>query len=650
MKTYQYLWRMIRFRWWGWGGDVISFGTRLLFIPLGGLVLQAFFNYLTDEPGRQFDILTTVTLQLGISILGGIALVGATLAFVVYMHHNKVLLIQNMFARVLEMPGSQALPKGINGRVQSAGEVISTFRDDTDEVTELLVLFVDIFAFGFTALVSILIMWRINPTVTVGVFLPLALIIVLAELLSSRIKRYRSASREATSKVTGIIGDMFNGAQALKVGHAEERIIRHFVQLNDKRRQAMVMDQFFRQLIESLSSSTTALGTGLVLLLAARAMYAGEFTIGEFVLFATYIWPVTGFFRIAGNAIAHYKRVDISFRRIENLMQGAAAGAAVAAHPIYLHGDLPPLPTLIAADADRLSCLRVRNLTYQYPLSVDPALAGPALTDPRLNGSVNSSFSVNGSAGSLPTGNNRAGIENVDLDLEYGSLVVVTGRIGSGKTTLLKALLGLLPAQAGIIEWNGNLVADPATEMIPPRAAYTPQVPRLFSESLRDNILMGLHEADVDLGAAIHKAVMEQDLQEMDEGLETMVGARGLRLSGGQIQRAAAARMFVRNTDLLVFDDLSSALDVETERLLWERVFVEREVVGQATSERARRIPTCLVVSHRRRVLRRADQVIVLKDGCVHDRGTLHELLERCNEMQQLWHGDGHENHMGLGG
>jgi ATP-binding cassette subfamily B protein len=120
---------------------------------------------------------------------------------------------------------------------------------------------------------------------------------------------------------------------------------------------------------------------------------------------------------------------------------------------------------------------------------------------------------------------------------------------------------------------------------------------------------------------------MEEDLNEFDQGLETMVGPKGVKLSGGQIQRTAAARMFVRNPELLVFDDLSSALDVETERILWKRVF---EKPGQ----------TCLVVSHRRIALRQADNIVVLKDGKVEAEGRLEELLTTNKEMQRLWAGE----------
>lgn len=145
--------------------------------------------------------------------------------------------------------------------------------------------------------------------------------------------------------------------------------------------------------------------------------------------------------------------------------------------------------------------------------------------------------------------------------------------------------------------------------------------------SLLENLVLGKDlDAEV-LDESIHIATMTRDVEMMPEGLETMIGPRGVRLSGGQVQRSASARMFARAPQLLVLDDVSSALDVETEQLLWERLFASRADVAT------------LVVSHRRAAMRRADKVIVMEDGRVVATGTAEELQRNSDVFRAIWEG-----------
>ena len=255
--------------------------------------------------------------------------------------------------------------------------------------------------------------------------------------------------------------------------------------------------------------------------------------------------------------------------------------------PIYLKEEIPEIIPMNKKPEDKLNTLEVCDLSYTHPDSDNS-------------------------------------IKNISFTIHSKSLTIITGRIGSGKTTLLQALLGQLPAENGSVKWNGQPVEQAGVFFTPPRCAYTPQVPKLLSLSLRDNITMGINADEDRIGKALYQAVLEDDIRQLENGLDTAIGPKGVKLSGGQIQRAAAARMFFTDSELFVFDDLSSALDVDTEIKLWNRILNKKDM-------------TCLAVSHRKPALKLADQIILLKDGMIEARGELDELLKSSEEMRNLW-------------
>jgi ATP-binding cassette, subfamily B, bacterial len=602
------IWRLARFRFAHYLASGLLIALVAYLLPLvPGLIVRQILDSLTGQAPAGWTVESLLALLVVVAVvhpLVGMAtsVVESSLIVVV-----GTLLRRNVLERILERPGARALPA-------SPGEAVSRFRNDVHEIGWFLTWTLDPLGQLLVFVVAVAVLARIDAAMTLLAFLPLLAVFLLTNLARGRIKRYRQANQEAIGEVTGLLGELYGAALAVKVAGAERRVVEHLAVINERRRWAGVRDAVLTQFVDGITQHTANVGTGLLLLGGAAAMRDGRFSVGDFALFVAYLPWLAQAASWFGEFLAKVRRAGVSLERLQELMQAAPPERLVRHAPLYLRHGPPPPGEPERRESDHLERLEARGLTYRYP----------------------------GHPGQDPS--RRRGIEGVDLVLPRGSFTVVTGRVGAGKTTLLRVLLGLLPRDAGEIRWNGHAVAEPGTFLVPPRAAYTPQVPRLFSETLRDNILMGLPERDGRLERALGAAALERDLtgvagpgagqpghrNGLALGLETVVGPRGVRLSGGQLQRAAAARMFVREPELLVVDDLSSALDVETERELWERLAARPGV-------------TCLAVSHRRPALRRADRIVVLTDGRVEDSGGLDELLARCAELRRLWTGEASE-------
>ncbi|MFI9167939.1 ABC transporter ATP-binding protein [Streptomyces lincolnensis] len=502
--------------------------------------------------------------------------------------------------------GSALRGRGAAART-APGESLRVVGEDVDETGFFVAWAPTNLAHWLFVVAAVTVMMRIDALVTTALLVLLVLITLVTAAVHGRFLRHRRATRAASAEVAGALREAFGAVKAVQAAGAEDHVAAHIARLNTARAQAAVREELFAGVQRTVIGNAAPLGIGVVLLLTAGRAHEGTFSVGDLALFTFYLQILAEALASIGILSVRLQRVSVALDRIGDFL-GKPSGTP------------PPAPV---EKPKPVPVEKPKPAPVEKPKPI-PA-PGPA---PRRDSGLRE-LTVRGLTARHP--GTEHGVEDVDLTVVRGSVTVVTGGVGAGKSTLIQAVLGLVPHERGTVLWNGEPIADPASFLVPPRCGYTPQDPRLFSGTLRENILLGLPDEDgTVLGDAVHTAVLGPDVAAMRDGVDTVVGPRGLRLSGGQLQRTAIARMLARRPELLVLDDVSSALDPTTEQLLWSRL-LDSPV-------------TVLAVSHRPALLRAAAHVIVLGEGCVEATGTWDEILAESPEARRLTTGPDHRD------
>lgn len=553
------------------------FGWTLLYVTMlvPGLMYRNFFTYLETgeayDRGRVLGIMLPQMLNalLRISLIIG---VGYFLALLLFKANYGMK--QNLLDMILtERPEKNKF---------SMGEAINSIKEDPMHVTFALDNSLDFFGKLMYNIVVFFILLAVDAQLTILLFLPLIGIAWVANVMSNRIINNRKKSRKGSALVSSLLGDLFNNIQAIKVNGAERSVIARLLEYGEIRRKAMVKDSLIQELLWNISNNISGVGTALILIAAAGKIRAGTFSTADFVIFNYYIWNVISFFEWVGRQAARFQQSTVSLDRMLEMTGQSDDRFLFDVNRFNLKN--PPSPITEQPLAEPLKVLSVKNLTSTY-------------------GGEN-------------------GVSDISFDLPAGEFLVITGRIGSGKSTLLKTLLGVKSKDSGEVLWNGQ--ALPIEQgVIPPQFSYTSQTPSLFSESIKDNILLGHERRPEVLERAFADSVLNEDLQQFEQNADTLIGTKGVKLSGGQKQRVAIARMLAHEAEVFVLDDVSSALDVDTELKLWERI-------GQ-------RHKTRIAVSNRHVCLKNADKVLVLKDGKMEAYGPPAQLLSTSPELKAIW-------------
>lgn len=518
-----------------------------------GLLLQLIFDGVVEN--RSY-------VYLGL-VIGGYALTEVIRRLVVHrgaLAWVQVWVMIEMFLRGGMLRGQVSSGGRHAGRpVGHAGAAMARFRDDPEDVAWLTDNWIDLIGAGIQAAIAIAIMASIDPVLTLAGVLPVLAIALTTRLLGHWVVSAHRRHLEAASSLTANLRDVFAAQDTIRLYAARPAVLQEVAQRSATRARAAVVDRVLGEAIRAASTSLSGVAIGITLLVGADELRSGELSIGDLALFVTYLRYMAFFPRIVGHFMTRHGRSRVAWQRMGQL----------------------------AADD------RPDNVVADFDLDIDTeptAVVAPTVERQPLQRLTVDSFSSRFADGS--------GVAHAAFTIVPGTLTVVTGQVGAGKTTLLRAVLGLLPS-SGSVSWNGREIDDLGAFMTPPHAAYLPQTPRLFSDTLRDNVELGSNGIGVDDAVAL--AGLGAEVRSMALGTDTMVGPRGVRLSGGQRQRLALARSLHRQPELLVLDDLSSAVDADTEIRLWS----ELRASGA----------TILAVSNRPIAIEAADQVLTMVDG-----------------------------------
>ncbi len=568
--------------------ELIRFGKGKFFLRVIGLTLfflsplvttylvKEIFDKLDGSPNLPLDIWTVIILIPIIAFARiGVNIITVILQFM-FVQSSQVLLRSNLLSGILKQPGAAAL------KDSSPGEAISRFRGDVREIAWFVSFTAYIFAYGIFFVIAFGTMFVINRTAATMVIIPYLVVLIVIYKGRKKQKEYRRLARRAAGQVTGMVGETFGAIQSIKVASAEESITTHFSKLGEERRRAAVKDATFQAFLRSFGSMMVTLNSGILLFVVANDMRSGLFSVGDFAFFIFLLGWMQGFVNNLGELISWQARASVSFKRLSKLNKGVRSNSdpkeLLENHDIYLDKQYKAKPWR-KDEPEPLKELSVNDLSIRHK-----------------------------------GGNSEFWLRDISFSLQRGEFTVIIGKVGSGKTTLLRGMLGLLPVESGEILWNGSPVVVPSEFFTPPVSTYTPQLPTLFSTTIRENLQMGLDKEVEEIKEAVKLSVLNEDLEDFESGLDTVIGPKGIKLSGGQKYRVAAARMLLRKSELIVVDDLSSALDVTTENELWEGLFRTQN-------------STFLVVSHRPAVLRRADKILVMDKGKLIAQGKLDDLL-----------------------
>lgn len=424
------------------------------------------------------------------------------------------------------------------------------------------------------SVVVVMMISLVSYKLMIAALIPLPLLAVVINKLGKKVRTRFLDAQASFGKMNDHALESISGIRVIRSYVQENNDLEAFDKVTsevmDKNKRVSILNALFQPLISSIVGVSYSIGIGY----GSYLVFQDEISLGQLISFNIYlgmlIWPM------------------ISFGEFINVLQRGSASADRLDTALTQKPDLQDADKPIAIDVP--ASIEMKQLTFTYPTASGPSL------------------------------------DHVSFRLERGQTLGIVGKTGSGKSTLLKQLLRQYPVDREKLIIAGVPVERIAIDQMKRWIAYVPQEHLLLSKSIRDNIALGKPDASPEeIARAIQMASFTEDIAQMPEGLETIVGENGVMLSGGQKQRLAIARALLIDSEILLLDDSLSAVDARTESRILHHIRLER--AGKTT----------LISTHRLSAVSHADWIIVLNDGRIIEEGTHDELMLFGGWYKEQW-------------
>lgn len=544
--------------------------SHFLYIVLLPLLISFIIQSLVIEPD---NLATPLWLVGGMVIVAIVSPLIQHVAYIKFFNHEE-----QMTTRLTD--------RAMNGLLQHshsffANQKIGSLAGDVNTFSRSYLMLVDtIFLQASNILVSfitsLIIIAFIAPVLLPPLFL-LTFFIIFESITSlNRRAAYRNQRKELQSKLFGTIADILGNQVLVRLfGRASN-------ELNSITKERVEIEHVARKEIAILQRSAEIRQSILFVFQILTILFAIYFfnkdlvSIGALIFMVTYLGRVTGSMFNINSIIRTSEQAFLDAAKVTDILSKQ--------HDITDH---PESKLLTVKDG----AIHFKNVSFRYE--------------------ENDTFHV---------------FKNLDLSIDSGQRVGLVGRSGSGKTTLSQLLLRYMDTSSGLISIDSQDIKKVTQDSLRQAISFVPQDPYLFHRSLRENIAYGnITASDAEILKAAKQAHAMEFIDTLPEGINTIVGERGIKLSGGQRQRIAIARAILRNAPILLLDEATSALDSESEKLI------------QSSLDVLMKGKTSIVIAHRLSTIQKLDRIIVLDNGKIVEDGTHAELLKQKGTYAKLW-------------